>query len=77
MEETDEPRARRCGDCEHFSVLDDRPGDPCKWFGVCWLELERGLDCGCEVGETLDWVYDHGRHDDDDCECPDEWFEEE
>ena len=44
---------RICGNCANFRVLDDQPGDPCKWFGVCWLELERDLDYGCETSETL------------------------
>lgn len=57
-------------------MLDDRPRDPCRWFGVCLNELKRDLDYGCETSETLDWVYDHGRHGDD-CESPDEWFEED
>ncbi len=26
---------------------------------------------------ALDWAYDCGRYGDDDCEKPDEWFEEE
>ena len=68
---------RLCGNCASFRVLDDQPSDPCRWFGVCWLELERDLDYGCETSETLDWVYDHGRHGEDDCEHPDEWFEED
>ena len=82
MEEESEPCAKMCGNCVHFSVLDDQPGDPCKWFGVCWLELEqielkRYLGHGYGTVETLDWVYDHGRHGDDDCERPDEWFKED
>ena len=74
--EESEPCPRLCGNCANFRALDNHPGDTCKWFGVCWLELERDLDYGCETSETLDWVYDHGRHGDDDCEKPDEWFEE-
>ena len=76
MEETDEPCARLCGNCAHFDVLDDYPRDPCKWFGVCLIELERCLGCECGTGATLDWIYDHGRHCQDECEKPDEWFEE-
>lgn len=72
MEETDEPCARLCGNCVHFNVLDDCPRDPCKWFGVC------GRDYLADVRNVgLDWIYDHGRHCQDDCEKPDEWFEEE
>ena len=67
---------RLCGDCAHFSVLDDQPSDPCRWFGVCWLELDRYLDHGCDTVTTIDWVYKRGRHGGDDCERPDEWFEE-
>lgn len=67
---------RICGNCARFRVLDDRPGDPCKWFGVCGREAERDLGCECGTAKALDWVYDHGRHGNDDCEKPDEWFEE-
>lgn len=70
-EVTDEPCERLCGNCVHFNVLDDQPGDPCKWFGVCDREVAETLE---NVG--IDWVYDHGRHGDDDCEKPDEWFKE-
>lgn len=76
MEETGEPCARLCGNCANFNVLDDCPRDPCKWFGVCRIELERCLGCECGTGATLDWIYDHGRHCQDECEKPDEWFEE-
>lgn len=76
MNETDEPCERLCGNCANFNVLDDCPRDPCKWFGVCRIELERCLGCECGTGATLDWIYDHGRHCQDDCEKPDEWFEE-
>lgn len=68
---------RLCGNCVNFSVLDDHPRDPRGWFGVCWLELERDLDYGCETNKVLIWVYDHGRHGVDACERPDEWFGEE
>ena len=67
---------RICGDCANFRVLDDRPGDPHKWFGVCGSEVARDLGCECGTGATLDWIYDHGRHGQDDCEKPDEWFKE-
>jgi hypothetical protein len=70
-EVTDEHCDRLCGNCACFRVLDDQPGDPCKWFGVC----DREAACSIE-DKDIDWVYDHGRHGNDDCECPDEWFEE-
>ena len=71
MEETGEPCARLCGNCVHFDVLDDYPRDPCKWLGVC------GRDYLADVQNVgLDWIYDHGRHCQDECEKPDEWFEE-
>lgn len=66
-----------CGNCANFRVLGDRLGGPYERFGVCWLELERDLDYECGTSETLDWAYDYGRYGDDDCEKPDEWFEEE
>lgn len=71
MDETDEPCARLCGNCANFNVLDDHPGDPYRWFGVCGRDY---LESSEYVG--LDWIYDHGRHGNDDCERPDEWFEE-
>lgn len=71
MNETDEPCKRLCGNCASFDVLDDQPGDPRKWFGVCGREVAEDVQ---NVG--LDWIYDHGRHCQDDCERPDEWFEE-
>ncbi|MCI5950207.1 MAG: hypothetical protein MRZ21_05960 [Coriobacteriaceae bacterium] len=76
MDETDEPCAKLCGNCSHFNVLDDQPGDPCKWFGVCMVELKRDLGCECGTAKALDWAFDYGRHGEDDCERPDEWFEE-
>ena len=69
--------AKLCGNCINFKVLDDASRDPCRWFGVCWLELERDLEYECEADEMLDWIYDHGRHGQDECEKPDEWFEED
>lgn len=76
--EESEQCPRLCGNCVRFSVLDDQPGDPCKWFGVCDREVAETLE---DVGITwddvgIDWIYDHGRHGQDDCEKPDEWFEE-
>lgn len=72
MDETDEPCERLCGNCVHFNVLDDQPGDPCKWFGVC------GREAACSIEDKdIYWLYDHGRHGDDDCEKPGEWFEED
>lgn len=77
MEETDEPCERLCGNCAHFDVLDDCPRDPCKWFGICTADLrETWPGDVAHVDETLDWVFDHGRHCQDECEKPDEWFEE-
>ena len=67
---------RICGDCANFRVLDDRPLYPHKWFGVCGREAARDLGCECGTSKALDWVYDRGRHGQDDCERPDEWFEE-
>lgn len=71
MEETDEPCERLCGNCANFNVLDDCPRDPCKWFGVCGREVAEDVQ-----NAGLDWIYDHGRHCQDECEKPDEWFEE-
>lgn len=77
MEEESEQCAKLCGNCAHFSVLDDQPGNPCRWFGVCQIEFQRDPEFENWTGTALDWVYDHGRHGDDDCERPDEWFEED
>ncbi|WP_293814613.1 hypothetical protein [uncultured Parolsenella sp.] len=77
MDETDEPHASLCGNCARFSVLDDQPGDPCKWFGICRADLRETWPAGvADVDATLNWVFDYGRHGNDDCERPDEWFEE-
>ena len=65
-----------CGNCASFRVLDDHPRDPSRWFGVCDREAERDLGCECGTSKALDWAFDYGRHGDDDCERPDEWFEE-
>lgn len=67
---------RLCGDCANFRVLDDWPCNPGKWFGVCDREAARDLGCECGTSKALDWASDHGRHGGDDCERPDEWFEE-
>lgn len=75
-DESDEPCERLCGSCANFRVLDDWPCGLGKWFGACALELERDLGCECGTGAMLDWLYESGRHGDDDCERPDEWFEE-
>ena len=73
----DETCARLCGNCARFSVLDDHPGDPCKWFGICKADLRETWPVDVlDVDATLDWVFDYGRHGNDDCERPDEWFEE-
>lgn len=77
MNEESEPCARLCGNCVNFSALDDQPANPCKWFGICMADLRETWPAGvADVDATLDWVFDHGRHGDDDCEKPDEWFEE-
>lgn len=67
---------RMCGNCASFRVLDDQPSDPCKWFGVCSWQVDDEFDIWVTTDEFLGWVYGHGRHGDDDCERPDEWFEE-
>lgn len=76
MDEENEPCDRLCGNCAYFFVLDDHPGDPCKWFGVCRIELERDLECKCWTGTTLGWVYSNGRHCQDECDYTDDWSEE-
>lgn len=76
MEETGEPRARRCGDCAWFMVLDDLPLDPCRCFGVCSRQVDDEFGAWARVGTLLDFAYAYGRHGDDDCENPSEWFEE-
>lgn len=74
----DEPCERLCGNCVHFNVLDDCPRDPCKWFGICMADLRETWPGDAEdVDAMLDWTFDHGRHGQDCCEKPDEWFEEE
>ena len=67
---------RICANCAHFEFLDTMPQRLERCFGVCALELERDLGCECATGTMLDWVYEYGRHGQDDCEKPDEWFEE-
>lgn len=76
MDETGEPCERLCGNCAYFAMLDDRPGGSCEWFGVCWLEINRDLGYERLTSTTIDWIYQKGRHGNDDCEKPDEWFEE-
>ncbi|MGO5239980.1 hypothetical protein ACTQ1Z_03475 [Parolsenella sp. LCP21S3_E11] len=76
MNEDGEPCPKLCGNCVHFRVLDDYPRNPCRWFGVCDMEASRDLGCECGTAKALDWAFDYGRHGDDDCEKPDEWFEE-
>lgn len=73
----DKTCAKLCGNCGYFIVMDDRPGDPCRWFGVCWRQaLDDFYDREQNMPGVLNWVCVHGRHDDDDCDRPDEWFEE-
>lgn len=68
---------RLCGNCANFTVLDDRPRDPCRWFGVCWKQALDGFyGRSQDMPTVLDWTYSHGRHGDDDCESPGGWFEE-
>ena len=69
--------AKLCGNCASFRVLDYQPGDPCKWFGVCSRQVDDEFDIWVTTDEFLDWVYGYGRHGQDDCERPDEWFEED
>lgn len=77
MDEESEPCAKLCGNCANFNVLDDQPRYSSRWFGVCIADLrEMRLGDVTDVDATLDWVYSHGRHGQDDCERPDEWFEE-
>lgn len=65
-----------CGNCRSFNVLDDMPTDPDRWFGFCGREMEETAPCrGCGMWRAMDWAYDHGRHGQDDCERPGEWFE--
>ena len=69
---------RLCGNCARFSVLDDQPDNPCKWFGICMADLrETWPGDVADVDATLDWGCHPGRHGDDDCESPDEWFKED
>ena len=76
MNKTGEPCARLCGNCAHFDVLDDCPRDPCKWFGVCSRQVDDEFGIWATTRKLLDFAYDYGRHCQDDCEHPDEWFEE-
>lgn len=77
MDETGEPCARRCCDCAHFMVLDDWPRRLGEWFGVCSRQIDDEFGALVRPETLLDFVYTYGRRGDDDCECPDEWFEEE
>lgn len=72
-----DPCERLCGNCVNFSALDDYSYDPCMWFGVCRIELEQCLGHECGTDAMLDWIYDNGRHGQNDCEKPNEWFEGE
>ena len=77
MDETSVPCAKLCGDCKNFNVLDDLSCNPCRWFGVCGKRmLDDFDDKPQDIAEVLDWVYDYGKRGDDDCDRPDEWFEE-
>ena len=54
-----------CGDCRSFSVLDDRPLDMDKWFGVCLMAARHDLMDETDWGAVLDWTYASGRHGSD------------
>lgn len=64
-----------CGECLHFDVLDDRPLDMNKWFGVCRRQYDEEMPGACSRSAALDFVYSHGRHGDDSPET-DDCFEE-
>ena len=65
-----------CANCERFEVLDDMPMRCENWFGTCYMERVNELgSIPREAGDVLDWAYAHGRHGQDDCERPNEWFE--
>ena len=78
MDEESEPCAKLCGNCAHFSVLDDLSCNPCKWFGACDKRMLDDFDGKPQdVPNVLDWIYSYGKRGDDDCDRQDEWFEEE
>lgn len=64
-----------CGDCLHFDVLDDRPLDENKWFGVCHRQVMDEFGILATTSVLLDFIYSHGRHGDDSPET-DDCFEE-
>lgn len=68
--------AKLCGNCINFKVLDDHPRDPSMWFGVCSNQVDDKFGIWATTYKLLDFAYYHGRHGNDDCEKPDEWFEE-
>ena len=74
-EPTTEACGACCGDCLHFDVLDDRPLDMNKWFGVCRRQYDEEMPGACSRSAALDFVYSHGRHGDDSPET-DDCFEE-
>ena len=68
---------RVCGNCRSFNVLDDASRHANDWFGVCAEGAREALGVECGTLAALDWIYDNGRHGQDGCERPDEWFEED
>ena len=61
---------RLCANCAHFAVLDDRPADPGGWFGVCMQGYSLYHVETPRPSESFEWIYNHGRHGDDDCSRP-------
>lgn len=55
-----------------MKISDDKL-KPCPF---CGGEASRDLGCECGTAKAFDWAFDYGRHGDDDCQCPDEWFVE-
>ena len=74
MAETGEPCARRCCACAHFRVLDDWPRCLGEWFGVCSRQIDDEFGALVRPETLLDFAYTYGRHGEDDCENPSEWF---
>lgn len=72
----DETCDRRCCECERFIVLDDRPRDLGKWFGVCQRQVDGKFGESARTWRLLEFVYGYGRRGDDACESQGEWFEE-
>ena len=64
-----------CGNCRHFSVLDDAAKDEDKWYGVCLIDAADELGVECATWAALDYCFYHGRHAADEPEH-DDCFEE-